>query len=310
MSSLLELLRLNPSQLKTQKGLIILGLQNDFLSPGGLVPIQSTGFVEELHDLVRTFRDLGRVIWVRSEYEGAGNVDEEEEPESETSAGASDTLENEPNPSTFEKLSFSDDQNSPVNKISKTIAGLVGKRTSITMDAAESPTSSAKLSEEDSPVPSFLNPVPPREIGCARGTKGAEYAPTIKALIENSRDLQIVKSQSSAFTSTSLLPMLRSNLITELFVCGCLTEISVYATAMDAARYGITINLVEDCLGYRAQYRHNLAITRLCEVMEAGRMTSREVINLLRNPYKRKHSKDDSGEDDDDENNNDESAEE
>jgi alkylated DNA repair dioxygenase AlkB len=67
-------------------------------------------------------------------------------------------------------------------------------------------------------------------------------------------------------------------LITELYVCGAMTNLNVYATSMDAARYGIKIILVEDCLGYRHKERHDLAIKRLVDIMDARVTTSDQVI--------------------------------
>lgn len=65
-------------------------------------------------------------------------------------------------------------------------------------------------------------------------------------MIEKEKDLQMIKTHYSAFSSTSLLLTLRTKLITELYICGCITNLSVYATAMDAARYGIRVTLVDD----------------------------------------------------------------
>ena len=141
-----------------------------------------------------------------------------------------------------------------------------------------------EVDDEDDDEELFLTETPNREPCCIPGSVGADYGMQIKDLIDAKKDMQLVKTYYSAFGSTSLLLTLRSKLITELFICGCMTNLSVFATAMDAARYGIKITLVEDCLGYRRKDRHDLAIKQLREIMEADVMTSTEVINVLRNP--------------------------
>lgn len=115
----------------------------------------------------------------------------------------------------------------------------------------------------------------------------------------DAKDLQVIKSHYSAFGATSLLLTLRSKLITELFVCGNMTNLSVYATAMDAARYGIKITLITDCLGYRKQDRHDLAIKQLREIVSADVIQSDKVIDVLQNPEAQEYSdEDDDGDED------------
>ena len=53
---------------------------------------------------------------------------------------------------------------------------------------------------------------------------------------------------------------------------------------MDAARYGISITVIEDCLGYRVRERHDEALRQLVEIMEAKVLTSRRVLDVLKNP--------------------------
>merc|ERR1712014_157911 len=111
---------------------------------------------------------------------------------------------------------------------------------------------------------------------------------------------RVTKTYYSGFGSTSLLLTLRSKLITELFVCGCNTNLSVFATAMDAARYGIQITLIEDCLGYRRRERHDEAIRQLVDIMEADVVSSNKVVDILKNPPNQDDYDDDDDDDDDD----------
>jgi hypothetical protein len=102
--------------------------------------------------------------------------------------------------------------------------------------------------------------------------------------LQQAHDLRLDSLHYSAFAKTSLLFTLRAKLITELYICGCFTNVSIYATAMDAARYGIQTTLVEDCLGYRHRDRHDLALQRLHDIMRARAVPASRVIEILRDP--------------------------
>lgn len=74
MSSLFALLQSQQTPLQTRKGLIILGLQNDFVLSDGKLPVNDTGYLERIIQLVPAFREHGDLIWVRSEYESNRQV--------------------------------------------------------------------------------------------------------------------------------------------------------------------------------------------------------------------------------------------
>jgi nicotinamidase-related amidase len=46
--------------------LIVLGLQNDFVTSAGKLPIPDTEFVDRLAKLVPEFREFGDVVWIRN----------------------------------------------------------------------------------------------------------------------------------------------------------------------------------------------------------------------------------------------------
>ncbi|RMY08930.1 hypothetical protein D0868_04531 [Hortaea werneckii] len=271
MSSLLALLAQQTPNLQTRKGLILLGLQNDFLSPDGKLPVSPrSGYLERLKELVPAFREFGDVIWVRSEFEANRSANAEDDNSDAVIAGS---LVQEPlQAGTGTKRKASQDSSVPVKK-----AKAVG-------------------SVEDDPE-LFLTRTASREPCCVKGSWGAEYPDDIKALMDE-KDVKVTKTYYSGFGSTSLLLTLRSKLITELFVCGCNTNLSVFATAMDAARYGIQITLIEDCLGYRRRERRDEAIRQLVDIMEAEVISSDKVVDILKDPPTQDHYDD---EDEDDE---------
>ena len=96
--SLLALLSQQTPNLQTRKGLILLGLQNDFLSPDGKLPVSTkSGFLDRLKDLVHGFREFGDVIWVRSEFEASRPINAPDESGDSVIAGeAAEGLHSEP----------------------------------------------------------------------------------------------------------------------------------------------------------------------------------------------------------------------
>ena len=110
------------------------------------------------------------------------------------------------------------------------------------------------------------------------GTRGVEYADEIKDVVDEERDHEVVKNFYSAFDQTGLLMILRTNLITTIYLAGCLTNVGVYATAADAVQHGINVVLVEDCLGYRSENKHEEAIRQMADIMGADGVDSEELI--------------------------------
>nr|POF01181.1 dna oxidative demethylase alkbh2 [Quercus suber] len=232
MSSLLALLSQQSPQLQTRKALIVVGLQNDSISPDGKLPVSvSSGWLDRIKILVNQFRPYGDIIWVRSEYK----------------------------------------ENRPLR---------VGGEEDDSIITHVDHTSESNATDEEH----FLTRTTNREAACIPNTWGAAYSEEIQDLIDTFKDLKVVKSHYSAFKGTSLLMTLRSKLITELYICGCYTNLSVYATATEAARYGIEITLVEDCLGSRQKARHDLAVQKLVSIMSANVMKSAQVVDVLANP--------------------------
>lgn len=263
MASLLQMLSQNSPDLQTRKALILAGLQNDFLSPDGKMPVDpSTGFLDKLQQLAPQFREFGDLIWVRSEYE-ANRANNHLDDSGDCVIANSETDDGD------------DDESERGDQSSRASS----ERPRVSLEAAERTAAEDEAADEEL----FLTRTASREPCCVPGTKGIEYAPEIKDLIDK-KDLQVTKTYYSAFGSTSLLLTLRSRLVTELFLCGCTTNLSVFATALDAARYGIKVVLVEDCLGYRRKKRHDKAIRKLRQMTGAGIMSSSKVLEILKNP--------------------------
>ncbi|OLN86326.1 DNA oxidative demethylase ALKBH2-like protein 2 [Colletotrichum chlorophyti] len=112
------------------------------------------------------------------------------------------------------------------------------------------------------------------------GTPGAAFPTVVKDALDP-RDITFIKSHYSAFTSGQLLQTLRVRFMTDLYLCGSLTNIGVYATAMDAAKYGNSITLVEDCCGFRSDLRHSNAVRSLVDVTGCEVQDSEAVLENL-----------------------------
>ncbi|KAJ4417266.1 hypothetical protein N0V82_006299 [Gnomoniopsis sp. IMI 355080] len=117
--------------------------------------------------------------------------------------------------------------------------------------------------------------------GCVRkGTPGADFLPAIAAA-KGPKDYAMIKSHYSAFQSGQLLNLLRRQFATELLICGSLSNVSVYATALAASSHGLDITIVEDCCGYRSEMRHMNAARRLMDQTGCEFANAEDIIPTL-----------------------------
>lgn len=110
------------------------------------------------------------------------------------------------------------------------------------------------------------------------GTKGAEICDELVDVVDDDLDLIVTKHHYSAFDQTSLLTALRTKLVTEVYLCGILTNVGVYSTAADAVQHGLQVTLVEDCLGYRSEEKHEEALRQMADIMGVNGIDSEEII--------------------------------
>jgi nicotinamidase-related amidase/alkylated DNA repair dioxygenase AlkB len=282
-ASLLALLSQQTPNLPTRKGLILTGLQHDFLSPDGKLPVNNieSGFVERTKTLIKEFRGHGDIIWIRTEIDAARDASDVDEDACNVITSLNQHDQSDSEDDSEDEASESD----AAQPSRKRKSGREGSSLSETQGASKRTQRRSSLSDDeeptDDPLPvdeeHFLTQTADREACFIKGTLGADFAPEFKSSVQPT-DLQVTKTYYSAFSSTSLLSTLRMKLITELYVCGAMTNLNVYATSTDAARYGIKITLVEDCLGYRQKARHDLAIKRLVDITDASVTTSDQVI--------------------------------
>ena len=269
-------------QVETRQALLILGLQNEFVSPDGKLPVSTDrGFVERIKKIVPKFRELaGDVIWVRSEFKEKRIVNDSTE-EGDVIVINSDEQSNDitalPVPDRTSGKSKSGKSRRKSGNSRKKAIEMFKKASKKTLPH-ESPEQALPVDDE-----LFLSN-PSNGPCCLPGSTGADFPDAIKPLLDHERDIVIVNSHYSVFKEDKFIMRLRVELITELFICGCMTNLSVYATAFDAARYGLVINLIDDCLSYRTKSRHDTAMKTMIEIMGARTITSQVILEDLDAP--------------------------
>lgn len=281
MLSLLELVTQNQPHFQTHQALLVLGLQNDFILPDGKLPVNTrTGFLDRIHALIPTFRkQSSNIIWTKTLYESDRLASDPTTGEGDAVVvgGLVDGVES----STDDDDDLAKDLIQPPQSRSSTSKHRLRALNLLKRVSARKTTSAnareelQAVVEEDEEL--FLRQSAKNGPACLPGTPGADFADVAKSKIEPS-DTVVQTTNYSAFQGTSLLLILRRRLVTEVYICGCITNVNVLATVIDAARHGIRINVVGDCLGYRKQSRHKLALKRMVEFFDANIVTSQDVI--------------------------------
>ena len=235
---------------QTRKALLVLDLQNDFLAPdGALYTSEPEGFVDRTLGLVKAFRDSGAgdVVWVRSEFE----------------------------------------HHRPLQAEGERIVTAESLRAQKAPARGRQPTSSAHeqaAMEADEEAFLSVGAGADKKPCVRKGSGGAELAPQVQAAVVAGRDIVFTKTHYSAFASEHqrLVQLLHGRFVTQMFVCGALTNISIYATALDAGRHGYEMTIVEDCCGYRNAMRHLNAVRQLAKLTGSEVVTSDAVLAQLR----------------------------
>lgn len=116
---------------------------------------------------------------------------------------------------------------------------------------------------------------------CSPQSHGAKFPAPVVAAIDHSSDTLWDKYDYSALQDDNLVFAFRTRFITEVYLCGSLSNVSVYATALDAARYGFAVTLIDDCLGFRNFGRHEEAMRRMADVLGAAGITADELVQEI-----------------------------
>jgi nicotinamidase-related amidase len=245
---------------QTRQAVLANDLQNVFVSTGALLHVETPNdFVDKIVTLTSQCRPSKSIIWVRTVFEASRPVNsrvagcENVITDKEVSADlrGKETTETRPRPRPSENLLKKHEKIARANgrNLEENGALLAGN------EAEAEQINECFLTVESGSMPTILLPQ----------TTGSNFIPTIQETVDLKKDLVFQKSFYSAFKDETLVQILRAKFITKIYLCGTLTNMSVFATAMDAARYGYSITIVEDCLGYRSKARHDEALRQLVE---------------------------------------------
>ena len=279
---------INFPQFATKRALIIVNAQNDSLhDEGDTYVTKSQEWADRIKDMVPYFRKLGDVIWVRTEFIDIPAVPSKDLSLVEREIAKMDQKNREDRKLEEEQLE-DDTKGSPSNDAQLDLplyhptsrAKAMMTRASAE-DRAEQRTANMDVFNDKDNImeeqmtkprkgkqPRFMIP----------GTWGAEIADRLLPVLNMTKDSMVLKHHYSAFEDTSLLMSLRMKLVTDVYLCGCLTNVSVYATAADAVQHGLGVTVIEDCLGYRSEEKHEDAMRQMADIMGVDGIDSQEII--------------------------------
>lgn len=238
-------------QITARRAFIGVDFQRAF-APGGTLPItEPDGYADRAANLAAAFRETnGDVIWVRSNFD-------------------------KPQPFNEDQIVVSDNV-TPSDPDPARRATATTRRQHTTGESRSSkPTETQTLPDEEA----FLSHDSPSILA----STGLDWSPTIADTMAKS-DVALTKTSYSAFEGTSLLRLLRAKMVMEVFICGSLANIGVYATALDAAGHGLNITVVEDCCGYRTELRQRHAVQRLIRFTGCEIASAKETLDLIQPP--------------------------
>ena len=278
-------------KLVTRKAMVILNIQNDsFIKQAEFVVCQPQDFVDRIKAMVPYFRRVGELVWVRTEFltvsaapktpAGNANVRGDALQENEIERTASLSLDD-----------AMDDNNT--NKAQPVNAGKEYFPTSRARAVLRRASAKARSEKRDEQLQLFVNNEGEEDVDAylskprkgqpptlyIPGTRGAAFTDGIKPFIDEEKDMLMVKHHYSAFDATPLLISLRMRLVTHIYLCGCLSNVSIYATAADAVRHGFEVTVVEDCMGYRSELKHLNAMRDMADLLGVSGIDSEELID-------------------------------
>ncbi|KAK4694706.1 hypothetical protein P7C71_g2917, partial [Lecanoromycetidae sp. Uapishka_2] len=277
---------------ETRKALIIVNLQNDSLYfKDDLYITKNREFVPRLKEMIPYFREHGDVVWVCTHMAvlpsapspDAAKVEADASNLAERNRSAQNLKEQQIQDDTLSKKEHARD-----NPLDQDLSSFYPS--SRTKKIMTRPSAEARAEKRSADLQVFNDTAnvlgellsKPRKGQQARfyigGTKGAEICDELLDVVDYERDLIVTKHHYSAFDQTSLLMALRTKLVTEVYLCGCLTNVGIYSTAADAVQHGLQVTVVEDCLGYRSEDKHEEAMRQMADIMGVNGIDSEEII--------------------------------
>ena len=289
----------NMPSFETRKALIIINLQNDSLYVKDDIYItKNRDFVPRLREMIPYFRKNGDIVWVNTHMgviasppsSDSARVEERSDKLAEKNRQAQKLKEQQieddakreeaARRARLEKIDPKGGSDYPSFYPSSKAKGIMAQASAETRAEKRSADLQVFKSNEGDSFEKLLSK--PRKGQQARfyiaGTPGAEICDELVDVVDKELDLIVTKHHYSAFDQTSLLTALRSKLVTEIYLCGILTNVGVYSTAADAVQHGLQVTIVEDCLGYRSEDKHEEALRQMADIMGVQGTDSEEII--------------------------------
>ena len=268
----------NVPKLEPRRALIVINMQNDtFDGASGMVVCERSGFIDKIREMIPYYRLIGDVVWVRTEWENANqdHIDAAVQrlQVDESSRNVTETTDHTTNRSAPNYTSYFP---------TSTTKNVMKRAPPRAREEQRQAQLEAIMDEED--MVGFL-PKPQENVlpqFYCPGTRGVEVMDELLPTLDKGRDLDIVKHHYSALDATALLLSLRMKLVTHVYLCGCLSNVSIQATAADAVRHGFEVTVVEDCMGYRSEERHLEAMCQMADTLGVSGVTSEEIIQEAR----------------------------
>ena len=274
----------------TRKALVVINLQNDsFDTSNGFIVCQPQDFVDRIKSMVPYFRQMGDLVWVRTEFEAEKAVSR---PEATAYDHDEQGLQDRDVQQTA-NLSLDDAMQGPdEERIQQVLTAQMYFPTSRAKAVMRRASAKTRAEQRNDQMQSFTNDdesdnvdaylskprkgQPPKMY--VPGTRGAAFMDGILPLVDMKQDMVLIKHHYSAFDATALLLSLRMRLVTHIYLCGCLSNVSIYATAADAVRHGFEVTVVEDCMGYRSEAKHLDAMRKMADMLGVSGIDSEEII--------------------------------
>ena len=281
-------------RVQTRKALLVLDLQNDFLKPDGACFVRNApDFLERVASVASSFRDAGEpVIWAQSVYDGCRRpvFDPMTGAEAVLLQGRDTGMDQAPS-SSLRALEAGDKEDENYRVQDRPIEAddeEDDNDADAPLEPDTDPSSPVEADFATSPVRPLFSDDPEAFLSvpdnksiprcCLPKSVGSQFPAAILSAIDQDRDTVLTKSDYSAFRSSTLLPVLRTSFVSELYLAGSLSNVSVYATALDAVSQGLAITLLEDCLGYRSFDRHLNAMRQMADFLGADGITADELL--------------------------------
>ncbi|KAL9043836.1 MAG: hypothetical protein Q9214_002990 [Letrouitia sp. 1 TL-2023] len=276
--------------IQTRKVLIVFNVQNDtFYRDENIYICKNHDFVDKIKVIVPHFRSIGDIVWVKTEMARLPTPASPDSARTEAQAAKMDKQNREERQAEEANLEDSiaetRDDLEPVNQEDIPTWHPSSRAKAMMQEAsaqarADQRSANLEIFNDTDVIEEQLTkprkgPQPRFFVG---GTKGAELSDDILPYVDDSKDIHVTAHFYSAFDQTSLLTTLRMKLVTEVYLCGALTNVSVYSTAADAVQHGLDVTVIEDCLGYRNEQKHVDAMRQMADIMGVNGVDSEELI--------------------------------